>query len=240
MSIAILFAACLLADPEPEGSASILGASELGRASVRAFDAAVLAVADPSVDPAASTYTRDGSDAAAFSYDWVEMGYAVTQIHDISNHTDGFYWRGSIAFLDYFHVLAGIVREETSFDDATLDTYEIGGGVHLSVLPKLDVLGEASWLYNKIDSENLFSSDNNTGVSLYAGARFMVLDWSGGGLEADGGFRYTDINSLLSAKTTRSWEAGARAHFVNHISVGATYAYIEADQRFLFDVRFSF
>lgn len=240
MSIAYLLAACLLTDPEPEATTSSLGASDLGRASVRVFDAAVLAAADPRLDPAALTYVRDGSNESELSYTFVEVGYARTRLDQIDDNSDAFYARASFAFLKYFQVIAGVERESTNFDNANVDTYEIGGGVHLPIMPQLDVVGEAAWLYDYIDSDTLFDKDNNSGVQLYGGARWLLFPWSGGGLEVNGGYRYTEIDSLLSDKNTSAIEVGARVHFLSHLSVGATYAFIEQDRRLYADLRFSF
>jgi hypothetical protein len=239
MSIPTLLVACLLSDPGMEDSGSALAASEFGRAGVRAFDAAVLATADPKLDPAAPPFARASSESA-FSYTFLEVGYVRTDLDLIDDDAEAFYARASIGFLEYFHVFGGVAHESTNFDDATVDAYEVGGGVQLPILSQFDVVGEAAWLYNYIDSDTLFDKDTNTGVELYGGARFMVLPWSGGGLELDGGYRYTDIDSLLSDKNTSAIEVGARVHFLSHLSIGATYAFIEDDRRLYADLRFSF
>ena len=239
MSIPTLLVAGLLSDTGLGDPGAALAASEFGRAGVRVFDAAVLAAADPKLDPASPPFARDSSESP-FSYTFIEAGYARTRLDQIDDNSDAFFALASFGFLKYFHVFAGVERESTNFDDATVDAYEVGGGVQLPILPQLDVVGEAAWLYNYIDSDTLFDKDTNTGVELYGGARFMVLPWTDGGLELDGGYRYTEIDSLLSDKNTSAIEVGARVHFLRHLSIGATYAFIEDDRRLYADLRFSF
>jgi len=239
MSIPILLAACLLTDPSLQDEASVLAASDIGRAGVRAFDAAVLAAVDPRVDPSPLVFAGDKAEAN-FSYTYAELGYARTELNDVSDHSNAGYVEGSIGFLDHFRMFGSYIREDTNFDNATLDSFVLGGGVHFGVLPKLDLVGDIAWIFNHIDSDNLFTGDNENGFSIYAGARWMVLPDLMGGLEADGGLRYSDVNSLSSNKAGTALELGGRFHFSKLLSLGMTYDYREADQRLAFDVRFSF
>lgn len=239
MSIPILLAACLLTDPSLQDSGSVLAASDIGRAGVRAFDAAVLAAADPRVDPALLVFAGDKAEAD-FSYSYLEAGYARTKLSDVSSHSNLGYIEGSFGFLDHFRIYGSYLREDASFDSATLDSWVLGGGVHFGVMPKLDLVGDIAWIFNHINSDNLFTGDNENGVSLYAGARWMVLPDLMGGLEADGGLRYSDVNSLASNKAGTALELGGRLHFSRLLSLGLTYDYRESDQRLAFDARFSF
>lgn len=240
MSIPMLFAACLLGDPQPASDPASIADPPIEAAASPLFDAAAFAglKLPPEIVPGEAPPKE--SDESRFSYTWAEAGYAATKLDAPNETAHTYFLRGSIGFLRFFHVFAGYERESTSFDNATLDAYDVGGGVQIPILSRLDVVGEVSWLYNYIDSDHLFNKDTNTGVSLYGGARFMPLDWSGGGLELDGGYRYTDQTSLLSDKVTNAVEVGARVHFLNFLSVGATYAFIEQDREFLVDVRVSF
>jgi opacity protein-like surface antigen len=243
MSITILLAACLLTDPSLENPGSVLSASEIGRAALRAFDVGVLGAAgpriDPLADPAPMVLPKEGDDAA-FSYTFAEIGYARTKLSDASDHSNAGYIRASIGFLKWFHIFGGYVREDTNFDNATVDGYELGAGVQFSVLKKLDLVGEASWMFNHIDSDTLFSGDNNNGVSLFGGVRWMVLPDLAGGLEVNGGLRYSDIDSLSSSKAATALELGGRFHFSRLLSLGLTYDYRDSDQTVAIDARFSF
>jgi opacity protein-like surface antigen len=238
--ISMLVSACLLGDPDPMAEPSALADSAIGRAAASSFDASAFAMAVPRVDPIATPDILGNDGKATFSYSYAEAGYEAMKLDEPDKTAHAIFVRASLGFLDYFHVFAAADRASTSFDNATADNYQVGGGVHLPILSRLDLIGEAAWLYDYIDSDHLFDKDTNTGVSLYAGARFMVLDWSGGGLELNGGYRYTDITSLLSDKVNSAIEVGARFHFLNHLSVGATYAFIDQDRSLAVDLRFSF
>ncbi len=239
MSITILLAACLSTDPALENSGSVLAASEIGRAGVRAFDAAILAAADSRIDPSTLVFAGDNAEEN-FSYSYAEIGYARTKLSAVSDHSNAGYIEGSIGFLKFFRIFGSYIREDTDFDNASLDSYVLGGGAHIGVLPKLDLVGDIAWIFNHIESDNLFTGDNENGVSVYAGARWMVLPDLAGGLEADGGLRYSDVNSLSSNKAGTALELGGRLHFSRLISLGMTYDYRESDQRIGLDVRFSF
>jgi len=239
MSIPILLAAFLLADPDPDSTASILGASPLGQAGVRAFEASLLANVDPLAAPAKLPFAADDKGSSLLSYTYAELGYERTNIDLIPDDSNAYYLKGSFGFLKFFNVVAGYERADTDFDNIKVDTYWIGGGGHFSILPQLDAVGEAIWLYNNADGDS-FSSDSDTGVSLYLGGRWMALPWDRGGLEIDAGYRWTDLDALASDTITTTWELGVRAHFIKFLSVGVYYAFIDDDRRTTLNVRFSF
>lgn len=231
MLIPTLLAVCLLADPEADAAAPV------------AFDASAWTglpefVVPPDLGPL-EPLPRN-SDETSFSYTYAEAGYAVTHLDALDHNAQALYLNGSFAFLRFFHVIAGVEREETSFDNTRLNQFDVGGGIQLPIIDRLDVLGEVAYLHNEIDSDRIFNNDNNDGWMAYAGARFMLLPWDRGGLEVNAGFRYTVIDSLLSHRETSAWEFGARAHFLTHMSVGAKFAYIEEDRMAAVDFRFSF
>ena len=239
MAIPLLLVAFLLADPDPDSTASILGASPFGQAGVRAFEASLLA-ADPSAAPAWLPIAKaDEKGSSLLSYTYAEAGFSRTDVDVVDDDADALYLKGSFGFLKFFNVVAGAERAETSFDDITVDTYFVGGGAHFGILPQLDAVGELTWLYTKLNSDS-FSSDNDTGYSLYLGGRWIALPWSGGGLEIAGGYRYLNVDSLASDAVTNAWELGARVHFIKFLSVGLFYAFIEDDRRATLNVRFSF
>lgn len=236
MAIPILLVAFLLADPDPDGTASILGASPFGQAGVRAFESSLLA-ADPRA--AALPFAADDKGASLLSYTYAEVGYSRTDVDVIDDNSDAFYVKGSFNFLKFFNVVAGAERADTSFDNITVDTYFVGAGAHFGILPQLDAVGEVTWIYDKLDSDT-FGSDSDTGYGVYLGGRWIALPWSGGGLEVDGGYRYTHVDALASDSVTSAWELGARVHFIKFLSVGVTYAFIEDDRRVTLNARFSF
>lgn len=239
MSIPILLAAFLLADPDPDSTASILGASPLGQAGVRAFEASLLANVDPLAAPAKLPFAGDDKGDSLLSYTYAELGVSRTDVDVIDDDLDALYLKGSFSFLKFFNVVAGAERADTDFDNIHVDTYWIGGGAHFSILPQLDVLGEMDWLYDNVNGDS-FSADSDTGVSLYLGARWMALPWDRGGLELDAGYRWTDLDAVASETIQRAWQFGVRAHFIKFLSVGVDYAFIDDDRRATLNVRFSF
>lgn len=246
MLIPTLLAACLLGEPEAKTNEQPLADPGSERATPVAFDASAwTGLVDPPdfvVPP--DLVSREPlprkSDETSFSYTYAEAGYSVTHLDALDHNAQAVYLNGSFAFLRFFHVIAGLERQETSFDNARLHQFDVGGGVQLPIIDQLDVVGELAYVYNEIDSDRVFNNDTNDGWMAYAGARFMVLPWSNGGLEVNAGFRYTVIDSLLSDRETAAWEFGARAHFLTHMSVGAKYAFMDDDRMAAVDFRFSF
>jgi len=245
MCIPALFATFLLGDPDPMTGEARLAGSEIGQAALLTFDASVYGdlalppdLAAPP-DPALREPAPRQPDESSFSYTYAEAGYSVTHLDRLDHDAQAIYLNGSIAFLKFFHVIAGVERQETSFDNFRLYQFDLGGGVHLPILERLDVVGELAYLVNAIDSDNT-SSETNEGWMGYAGVRFMPLTWDRGGLEIFGGFRYIVIDSLLSDRETASVEVGARGHFLEHLSVGAKAAFLEDDRMLAIDFRYSF
>ena len=136
-------------------------------------------------------------------------------------------------FLDYSNL-------STDFNDTDSDSFGLGAGAHFALTPTLDLVGEAAWLSNDIASDLSTLDDSNDGWTAMAGARWMAAPWDGGGLELNGGYRWIDVKGLLSDDETGAWEAGARFHFLGHFSVGAEYTFLEDDQQWGLNARFSF
>jgi hypothetical protein len=239
MCIPALLATVLLGDPDPVLSEDRLAGSEIGQAALLAFDTS--AYGDLALPP--DLVPREPAprqpDESSFSYTYAEAGYSVTHIDVIDRDADALYLNGSFGFLKFFHVFAGVERQETSFDDFRLYQFDLGGGVHLPILDRLDVVGELAYLVDSIDSDST-SAQTNEGWMGYAGVRFMTFKWDRGGLEVFGGFRYIVLDSLLSDKETASVEVGARGHFLDHMSVGAKAAFLEDDRMLAIDFRYSF
>lgn len=244
MLISTLLAVCLLGEPDPSLQPAWLAGSDPGSVAeipvdVSAYTGLVTPPDPVAAEPGLLVPIPRNSDEANFSYSYAELGYSVTKIDVTDHNADAYYLRGSFGFLKYFHVIGGVERQSTSVDDAKLDEFDLGAGVHFPVLDKLDLLAELSYVFNDINS-NSGGSDTNTGYMGYLGARLMALPWDGGGLEIDGGYRYLRIDSLLSESDSNQWEIGARVHFLNHFSVGGRYVFIQQDHMYAFDVRFSF
>ena len=175
------------------------------------------------------------------SYTYVELGAARFDVDDFDDEVDIYYLRGSLGLFELFYVFGEYQNQELDFEDTRTDQIQLGVGAHFGASPKLDLYAEVGWLYSDIESDldDLDESDN--GYEVMVGARWMVLPWDRGGLELNGGVGYIDLdNRLASDETASQWEIGARAHFLQFLSVGLTYSMLEDDDQVLGGVRFSF
>lgn len=222
-------------------------ASALSAGSDTAFPAAL---------PELATFERLGLATVAppaeksslLSYTYLEVGYFSTDVDTFDESTDSVYGRLSIDLFDLVYVFADYTTE--SIDDVSQgaptgdvdnDQFGLGVGVHFNVAPDLDVLGEAAWLYNDISSDQFSNlDDTNNGWTAFGGARWLVLPWPTGGLELNGGVRWTDLPTLLSDDEVISWEAGARAHFIEFLSIGLRLQLQEDDRTYAINARASF
>ena len=191
---------------------------------------------------------QDDEKKSHFSYTYVEVGYAQTDLDAFDEDADAVYGRASLGLLDFLFVFVDYAAQ--SLDDVTLggldgdadaDIFGLGFGAHFEVAERLDLVGETSWLYNSLDSDTFDDLDeSDSGWQIFGGARWMPIAWDGGGLEANGGYRWIDSESLLSDDTVGSWEAGGRLHFLRILSAGAKYSFLEDDERWGVDLRVSF
>ncbi len=213
---------------------------------------ALLALPTPSSVPAAPVVPFEAPALAAlyapsaegetpnFSYTYIELGYAVTDLDKLDDDAKGLRGRASLGLLNFLYVFLDYDNATTDFQDSKSDTWGLGAGAHVSLRPGLDLLGEAAWLSNDISSDLSTLDESNTGWTALAGARWMPVPWDGGGLELDGGYRWIDLKGLLSDERTGAWEVGARVHFLKMLSVGATYSFLEQDRQWGLDARVSF
>ncbi len=193
------------------------------------------------------TATALAEEESAFSYSYVEVGYSNTEVDTYDSDSDAVFGRASFelfklfyVFLDYSAQSLDDVSFGGSNDDVDADSYGLGFGAHFTISPKLDLLAETSWIYSDLSSDTIEDlDDSDTGWTLYGGARWMPIAWEGGGLEAAGGYRWIDNESILSDDQVNAVELGARAHFLRMFSVGGKYIYLEDDEQYRFDLRFS-
>lgn len=177
------------------------------------------------------------------SYTFVEASYSSTDIDAIDESTDGYGARGSLGLFEFLYVFIDYVREDVEFgaDEVTADSFGLGVGGHLDLTPELHAVGEVSWVYDDLNSDTVAELDeSDDGFTAFAGLRWLALPWDRGGLELNGGFRWIDRKALLSEEETAAWEVGARLHFINHLSVGLGYQFLEDDSRYTAGLRFSF
>ena len=197
------------------------------------------------------------------SYTFVEVGYFSTDVDAFDEATDSVYGRASLDLFDLVYLYVEYAKEDledvdvasggisklasgdgpggVTFGDFSNRQFALGAGVHLPLTDMVDVVGEAAWLYSDIDSDQLSNlDDTNDGWTAFGGARWLVLPWPTGGLELNGGVRWTDLPALLSDDEVLSWEVGARAHFLEIASVGLRYQLQEDDNTYALNARLSF
>jgi len=187
-------------------------------------------ILDPAARAALFATSADESTPADFSYTFLQLGYSVIDLDAIDDDADGLTGRASVGLFDFLYVFLDYANQTTDFQNSDSDSYGLGAGAHFSLAPKIDFVGEAAWLSNDIASDLGTLDESNTGWTAMLGARWMAMPWDGGGLELEGGYRWIDMKGLLSDEETSAWEVGARAHFLKHFSVGATYSFLEQDR----------
>jgi hypothetical protein len=177
------------------------------------------------------------------SYTYVEVGYSSTDIDTIDETTDAYRARGSLGLLELLYVFVDYTREDVEFEggDADADSFGLGVGIHTELTSRIDLVGEGSYVYDSLNSDTVEDlDDSNSGWTAFAGGRALLVTTDRGGVELNGGFRWIDREAFFSEDEIGAWEVGGRFHFLNHLSVGATYQFLEDDSRWGADVRFSF
>lgn len=203
---------------------------------------------DPARFVAAQTTVDTHRNVDPLSYTYIEAGYFSTNLDRFDDDTDAVQARVSIGLLDFLYVFGeytaeslDAVQNASSLGDVDNDAVAVGAGAHLELAPAFDLVGEAAWLYNDLQSDQLSNlDDTHNGWTAFAGARWLAVPWSGGGLELNGGARWTDQVTLLTDDEVNAWEAGARVHFLSALSLGARYIMQEDDSTWGVNLRLSF
>lgn len=189
----------------------------------------------------AALYATEADDGAFhFSYTYIQLGYSATKLDKINDDATGLRGRASVGLLGFLYVFLDYANQTTDFENSKSDSYGLGLGAHFPLHRNVDLVGEASWLSNDISSDLSTLDESNDGWGAFAGARILSVPWEGGGLEWNGGFRWIDLKGFASDERTGAWEVGARAHFLGHLSVGASYTFLEQDRQWGLDARLSF
>ena len=193
------------------------------------------------LEPMTAAAAEGESDGYDFSYTYVEVGGRQLDVDAVDETADIYYGRASLSLLGFLYVFASYENQSVDFQDTSTDLWNLGVGAHMNLRPKLDLFAEVAWLYSDLSTDVANIDETTDGYRVFGGARWMVLPWSGGGLELNGGVGYTDLeNRLASDDTASEWELGARGHFMKFLSVGLTYTGLEDDDMLSVDARFSF
>ena len=170
-----------------------------------------------------------------------EVGATWLTVDAFDETSDVYYGRGSLGLFGFLYLFGEYQNQSSDFNNTDTNALALGAGAHFAIVPKLDVFGELSYLYADVSSDLAALDDSNTGYEAAVGARFMLLPWSGGGLEVDGSINYIDLeNRFANDDAATGWEVGARLHFIKLLSIGASYAEIDDDDQASVNLRVSF
>jgi hypothetical protein len=129
--------------------------------------------------------------AETMDYSFAELAYVDTELDDgpLDVDGDGIALRGSLAVNPSFFVFAGYTDIGFDFDvDAT--TLEVGGGGHLPLAPKIDLVGRAGIVKADIEAGNF--EDDDTGLLFGGRVRAEIAPR----FEVEGGFDYVDLDDF--------------------------------------------
>ena len=104
------------------------------------------------------------------SYNYVEGGYAATDLKGNLPKADGFAVRGSVAFHPNFHVFGDYSNQEFDNSNLDFDEWRLGLGYNHALNNNTDLLTRVA--YEKVDLGSGFDAD---GWSVEAGARSALL-----------------------------------------------------------------
>jgi len=176
-----------------------------------------------------------------FRYTYFELGASAVNVDGTSEDVDVYYGRASLGLFRLFFLSATYESMELDVADTDGDVLSLGVGAHLSLTPTLDLVGEVDWLYSDVSSDDNDLDGTESGTEISAGARWMPIEWGGGGgIEVNGGALWQDLeNRLGSDDSVVGWEAGVRVHLIQLVSVGATYTLLEDDNQVSLNARVS-
>ena len=106
------------------------------------------------------------SAAEGISYNYVEAGYAATDLSDGLLDADGFGARASVAFHPNFHVFGDYSHQDIDNINVNADQWRLGLGYNHQISPRADLLTRVA--YEKVDLGRYGDAD---GWSVEAGAR---------------------------------------------------------------------
>lgn len=196
---------------------------------------------------AASAAPAPASDVEwDFGYTFVELGasfldpdFAGVDADDV----DTYYGKASLGLFDFLYVFGAYENQDFEFNntDSTNHLFRLGAGGHVTIMDGLDVQGDVAWLYSRLDSDLSQLDDDHHGYEIRAGGRWMPIEFPSGGIELNGGVTWRNLDDQIAADDHLvGWDAGARVHFLELLSVGASFQMMEGDQAFLVNARVTF
>lgn len=115
----------------------------------------------------AAPFTASAADGV--SYNYVEGGYAKTDLKDLPD-ADGFGVKASVAFHPNFHVFGDYSNQEFDNSNLDFDQWRLGVGYNHALTQRTDLLTRVA--YEKLDFGSGLDSD---GWSVEVGARSALL-----------------------------------------------------------------
>ena len=189
-----------------------------------------------SVFAALALGTATGAAAADdISYNYVDAGWAQTDLDDINEDGDGFFLRGSIGFgTNWF---AAVDYRQISFDvgggnDLDIDLVEVGLGGYLPLSNIVDGVARLSYVDASADGPFGASFDDN-GYAVSVGVRARPRAQ----FELDAFLDYTDLDDSGDDTAAR---LGARYYFTPAWAVGVEVSLSDDQTDFGLYGRFTF
>lgn len=182
----------------------------------------------------------DGDDGYDFSYTYVQAGYFSNSGDFTDGSSNAWGLNASIGLFGFLRAFGGYTSDSASVSgggNLDTDSYFLGVGGYMSVMPRLDLVADITWIYDDLSSDTLTNLDtSNNGWSGLIGGRWLVLPVGKGGLELNGGANYVD--RVAGGQWGGILEA--RYHFLKALSVGLDYQFLEDEDRWGINARFSF
>ncbi len=192
---------------------------------------------------AVTSVQAEGGARSLLRYTFLEVGASKLDVDAAvagNRDVDNYYGRAQLG-LGLLHGFASYENQEIDLGNTTSDLFRLGVGAHLELTDELHAVGEIAWLFNDVSSDLAGFSDSKSGYEIKAGARWMPIDWTSGGIELDGNLVWVDLDNRLATEDRAfGWEAGARLHVFRLISVGGMYSRLEEDDLISVSARLSF
>ena len=173
-----------------------------------------------------------------FSYTYLQVGWSKQDVQGTSDDLHSVDLKGSLTIFPFLHALASYSEGQLEYLGSTNrdQQFGLGLGTHFGLLPDLDLVAEAQWLFRKVDAP----IDDSNGIDLLVGARWKAFDIGPFDVELFAGARYVGVNDLVLGKSEVSgWEAGTRLHFLEHVSIGGTFQRLSDQESVAIDLRAS-
>jgi hypothetical protein len=164
------------------------------------------------------------------SYSFLELGYVTSEVDDLNVDGNGLGVLGSYAFTDMVHGFASYSDQDYDFGIG-VEQLEIGGGMHWSLNPTLDLVGTLSYLNLSADGPG--GSADDSGLAIGLGLRGRVTE----ALELRGEAKFADFDD---AGNDTTFGVGARYYFTPMFALGGDIGFNEDGTSWTLGARLDF